>query len=217
MSRNEIFPDTFKYVQEKKWSTIRKLIHRRSDLILTRSSLNLTFLSYCIAHEAPLDLLLLIHKQDPGQILEFDVFGCNVCHIACINSVSPKIMKWIISRNSDLVSSTDVDKRLPIHHLAEAICRDEIQAKRTIKVMDAMIKVNPELLFSVDVRGNTVIDQLQLDIMRFSKHQEKYKTRLRNLKQVCAFLRQKCIESWLIRKEAWEQSSLIKIGTASSS
>jgi ankyrin repeat protein len=203
---NEILPGIFKYVDEdnKCWGTVRKLIRRRSDLILTRSSLNLTFLSYCISHEAPLDLLSLINKQDPSQILDFDVYGANACHIACINSASPKIMKWIISRNSDLVSLTDVDKRLPIHHLAESICRDEIQAKRAIKVMNAMIKVNPEILSSGDVNGNTVIDQLQLDIMHFSKYQEKHKTRLRNLEQVCAFLRQKSIEAWLIRKKASE-------------
>lgn len=210
---NEVFPDIFQYAVDSKWRKIKKLLRVQPELIRARSSSGMNFLSCCIAHEAPIRLLSLINKKEPGQILQKDDFGSNVCHIACIYCVSFKIMKWILAKHSVLISSTDVDSRLPIHHLADSLCRDEIEAKEAIEIMNIMINVNPEILFLGDRNGNTVIDQLQLDIGYYKKNKEKHTSKLRNLKHVCAFLREKSIETWLKKKKRWENTPYVKLKT----
>lgn len=205
----------FQCASKKKWQTIRKILERLEQrqqrntgdsgglsLIQQRDSTGLSFFSLCYGLNAPIDILSKICDLDPNQAYQVDVYGASAMHVACLNGVPLKSIASSTMPRS-LVSSKDVDGSLPIHLLMVCLSRNEIEVTSAMDIIDWMMDVDPDILFTQDNLGFTPVDIIQsvrINVDAKSKEGQR-------LKIIYGHLQKAYIKCWRIKKSRWESTS----------
>lgn len=198
-------PILFQYAEKEKWRKIRRALFRPRAALLVkeRDSTGLTFLGLCVGLDAPIDILVRILAIHPEQAFEVDYFGASALHIACLNGASAQAVQLLTDVCKGLVSTVDADDRLPIHHTADCLCRDEMDVNRCVDVMRLMLNIEPEIINARDKYGDTPVDLIQRARCEETNSEEiDY-----NLKRVYCFLRDTYVQLWRIKKLHWEKES----------
>lgn len=195
-------PDIYRYAENKAWRKVSKLLSAPdiATVILEPDCSGLTFLGLCVAFSAPVEILRRIFEIHPHQILQHDMFGANVLHIACLNGSSLESVQFLVNRCPQLARAQDIDGRLPIHHAVECVCRDEISLDESLRVMKETIDVDSNTLFVMDKYECTVVDLIQEARCTEGITVEE----AHRLKVVYSFLRKSCISAWKVKKLHWE-------------
>lgn len=203
----------FQYASKKKWKTIRNVLKRLErqrntgdsdnlSLIQQRDSTGLSFFSLCFGLNAPIDILSKICDLDPNQAYQVDVFGASAMHIACLNGVPLQSIASSAMPIS-LVSSKDADGSLPIHLLMVCLGRNEIEGTSAMDIVDWMIDVDPDILFTQDNLGFTPVDIIQS--VRISVDPSSIEGQ--RLKSIYGHLQKAYIKCWRMKKCRWESTS----------
>jgi hypothetical protein len=202
---------------QKKWRAVRKILKRMQrkrntagegdysmSLIQQRDSTGLCFLSMCFGLEAPLDILFKISDLDPNQAYQLDIYGASAMHIACLNGVSLKCLSSSAMPKS-LVSVKDLDGSLPIHLLMVCLGNKEIELESAMDIVDWMIDIDPEIIFTQDNHGYTPVDIVQHLRRKFYDSSKEYK----QLKRMYGHLQQAYMKCWRMKKSTWESRNEI--------
>lgn len=203
ISENQLI--LFQYAEKEKWQKVKRILQRPRAIayVKEKDSTGLTFLGLCVGLDAPPEILMRILAMDQQQAVELDVFGASALHIACLNGASVKAVALLVDICKDLVSKPDADDRLPIHHTADCLCRNEMDVNRCVDVMRIMLSVDPEIINAVDKYGDTPVDLIQRARCAAINNQEhEY-----NIKRVYYFLRETYVKWWRIKKVLWEKES----------
>jgi hypothetical protein len=197
-------PILFQYAEKEKWRKVRRALFRpRAPIFVKeRDSTGLTFLGLCVGLDAPIDILVRILSLHPQQAFEVDLFGASALHIACLNGASIQAVQLLTDACKGLVSTVDADDRLPIHHTADCLSRDEMDVNRCVDVMRLMLNIEPEIINARDKNGDTPVDLIQR-----ARCEDNNETLDYNLKRVYCFLRDAYVQLWRIKKLHWERES----------
>lgn len=198
-------PILFQYAEKEKWRKIRRALFRPRAAVFVqeRDSTGLTFLGLCVGLDAPIDILVRILAIHPEQAFEVDLFGASALHIACLNGATVQAVQLLTDVCKGLVSTVDADDRLPIHHTADCLSRDEMDVNRCVDVMRLMLNIEPEIINARDKNGDTPVDLIQRARCEETNSEEiDY-----NLKRVYCFLRDTYVQLWRIKKLHWERES----------
>jgi hypothetical protein len=197
-------PILFQYAEKEKWRKVRRALFRpRAPIFVKeRDSTDLTFLGLCVGLDAPIDILVRILSLHPQQAFEVDLFGASALHIACLNGASVQAVQLLTDACKGLVSTVDADDRLPIHHTADCLSRDEMDVNRCVDVMRLMLNIEPEIINARDKNGDTPVDLIQR-----ARCEDNNETLDYNLKRVYCFLRDAYVQLWRIKKLHWERES----------
>eukprot|EP00979_Chaetoceros_neogracilis_P002601 scaffold435_cov275-Chaetoceros_neogracile.AAC.53 len=157
-------PLMFKFIERKKWTKLRKILARKAgtDRCTERDESGLSLLGMAFGFEAPLDIIKSILEMDPTQADSRDSFGASPLHVACLNGASAEAVLYLLHKCQHLSSSMDKDRRIPLHHAAECLCRDEIEFNEGIQIINALVDVYPDSIHASDKLRDSPIDIVQL-------------------------------------------------------
>jgi len=152
------------------------------------------------------NMLLSIRVKDVKRSVTFlDPFGSNILHLACYNGASAEAIEYIFSccepsQNVDLVMAGDKEFRTPLQLSAECICRDKIDLKEGMAVIQKLCDVYPDAILKMDASFNTVLDSVHSSLKHIHTQSSEYK----RLLELYTFLRNLCRTAYIAKKIKWE-------------
>lgn len=151
-------------------------------------------------------MLLSIRVKDLKRSIGFlDPFGSNILHLACYNGASAEAIDYIFScfepsQNVDLVIAGDKEGRTPLQLSAECICRDKIDLKEGMAVIQKLYDVYPNAIHVMDESDQTVLDSVHSSLQHIHTQSSEYK----RLLELYTFLRSLCRNAYTTKKITWE-------------
>lgn len=206
MVRGATTPILFKFIRRKKWKKVRRLLRtkRGTDLCKERDNDGFHALGVAISFGAPIDIVQLIVSIDALQVDAVDGFGSNPLHCACISGASLECVSFLLKQCKDLVSSTDKDRRTPLHLLMNTLCNcSDIYYAEGIQIIKAMCKLDTSIIHFADAHKNTPIDTLHLawaDTHPACERQARFC-------EMHTILREISIQEYKKKKMTWEEKS----------
>ncbi len=206
-------PPLFELVKQSRWKQLRLNLKGKVgiDRCQQRDETGLTLLGIALGYHAPLDIIELIITIDPDQLIAVDIFGANALHIACLNGAPFKTITYILKKCSVLASSRDKDDRVPLHHVTECICRDEVEFVEGLKIINALCDCDPTMIHAQDRKDRSALDIVH--VMRRNNDNdlsglelEHREARLKRLVKLCWFLRRISFQVYRQQKKKWEQN-----------
>jgi len=156
-------PLLFKYIKREKWGKLRKVLAKKgAERSIERDASGLSLLGMAFGFEAPLDIIQSILELDPAQADSRDFYGASPLHVACLNGASVESVLYLIKKSRHLTSSMDKDRRIPLHHAVECLCRNEIDFNQGVQIINALVEVHPGSIHAIDKHGDSPIDLVQL-------------------------------------------------------
>ncbi len=134
------------------------------------------------------------------------MFGANPLHLACLNGNSPSVIAFLLAQNRTLASSKDKDHRVPLHQITECLCRDEIDFKEGLKIIDILCRYNCIMIHANDINNNAPIDVVHT-AANAARRQKNNSEEVKRLKKVIKFLRKISFKVYKLQKEAWENKT----------
>ncbi len=169
---NMIVPVLFEHAINQSWRKMRRMLtkDKYQQMVPERDENGIPLLHICIAFDAPLSIIQLIHSIDNTQIIQnggciFD--GMTPLQIACrrfqYESVKgePDVVKFLLEKGCDVTETDDCD-RVALHHALECICHDkDMWIEDALELVDLICEVNPTMIHAADKDGVTPIDMVQ--------------------------------------------------------
>jgi hypothetical protein len=197
-------PLTFRYIENQKWKKLRRMLKRSNgkDLCRERDDSGLTLLGMALGFEGPLDIIQSILAMDPSQITATDFFGASPLHVACLNAASLEAIKYLLqfSKGTNLAETRDKDLRVPLHHIVECLCRNEIDFIQGTKVIETLIQAAPDSIHASDKHNDSPVDLVQLARMEVPTESKEY----RRLSRIYCFLQGISMHCYKGHKKKWE-------------
>jgi len=152
------------YIEGQHWAKLRKEVARKAgtNRCMERDESGLSLLGMAFGFEAPLDIIKAILEMDPTQADSRDNFGASPLHVACLNGASAEAVLYLLHKYQHLASLPDTDRRIPLHHAVECLCRNEIQFNEGIQIINALVEVYPDSIHASDKHMHSPIDIVQL-------------------------------------------------------
>jgi hypothetical protein len=173
--------------------------NKYQDVCSQRDRTGLSILSICVVSNAPRHILDKIIEIDPSQLHRPDSFGATPLHIACLNGANPDYIQYLVDRDSDLVSAKDIDRRVPLHHAVECICRNDITFNQGKAVIRILSDANCHMIHSNDRNSHS-----PLDIAQIARTMAPVKDGC-VLKKLYDFLSNISVNVYLHKKAMWER------------
>jgi len=208
-------PQLFELVKQSRWKQLRRNLKGRKgiDRCRQRDDTGLTLLGIALGYHAPLDIIELIITIDPDQLIAVDIYGSNALHIACLNGAPFTSITYVLKKCSVLASSRDKDDRVPLHHVTECICRNEIEFVEGLKVINALCDCDPTMIHAQDRKDKCPLDIVHgmrmnndNDLSGLELELEHRESRRKRLVKLCWFLRRISFQVYRQKKEKWEQN-----------
>ena len=197
-------PLMFRYIENQKWKKLRRMLKRSNgkDLCRERDDSGLTLLGMALGFEGPLDIIQSILAMDPSQITATDFFGASPLHVACLNAASPEAVKYLVqfSKETNLAETRDKDLRVPLHHIVECLCRNEIEFIQGTKVIETLIQAAPDSIHASDKHNDSPVDLVQLARMEVPTESKEY----RRLSRIYCSLQGISMHCYKGHKKKWE-------------
>ncbi len=197
-------PLMFRYIENHKWKKLRRMLKRSTgkDMCRERDESGLTLLGMALGFEAPLDIIRCILSMDPSQITATDFFGASPLHVACLNAASLEAVNYLLQfcKSTNLAELEDRDNRVPLHHIVECLCCNEIDFDQGTKVIETLIQAAPDSIHASDKLEDSPIDLVQLARMEVRPDSKEYN----RLTRLYFFLRGKSIQCYKDEKKIWE-------------
>ena len=154
----------FRYIGSEKWVKLQKELEGKNgaERCKERDSSGLSLLSMSFGFGAPLDIIKQILEMDPVQADSRDLYGASPLHIACLNGASKESVLYLLKKHRQLAFTLDKDRRSPLHHSVECLCRDEIDFVPGVQIIKALVEVYPASIHQSDKHRDTPIDLVQL-------------------------------------------------------
>jgi len=151
-------------IEGQHWTKLRKILARKAgtDRCTERDESGLSLLGMAFGFEAPLDIIKSILEMDPTQADSRDNFGASPLHVACLNGASAEAVLYLLHKCQHLTSLIDTDRRIPLHHAVECLCRNEIEFNEGIQIINALVEVYPDSIHAADKHSHSPTDLLQL-------------------------------------------------------
>jgi len=152
-------------------------------------------------------LLLSLRKKSLKRAVSFkDPFGSNILHLACYNGASAESIRFILSSftpavNEALVQEGDKEGRTPLQLCAECICRNKIDLKEGMAVIQILNDVDTNIVHHMDHNKKTVLDIVFCSLRHIHSQSEECK----NLMMVYTLLRDLNKNAYIAKKLIWEQ------------
>ncbi|GFH58571.1 hypothetical protein CTEN210_15047 [Chaetoceros tenuissimus] len=198
---SESQPAFFRLVEAQKWNKLRKAINRKGkDAFKERDGSGLSLLGMALGFDAPIDIIKLILDMDRSQASATDLFGATPLHIACLNGASPETISYLLQSQVGIAQLHDRDRRIPLHHMVECLCRDEIDFAEGLHILKLLTSSYPDGIHTSDKFKDTPIDLVQVARMEEDPNSEEYE-RLTNIYRV---LRSISILVYRQQKLKWE-------------
>lgn len=196
-------PLLFRLVEVQKWGKLLSLLNRRKGkkLCTERDSSGLTLVGICLVFRANIEIIQRIITIDPSQCTAKDTFGANPLHIACLNGCCPKSVRYLLDECNDLISDTDFDSRLPLHHIVECLCRDEIDFKEGTDIINMLCDENIYLIHASDKHNDT-----PLDIVHIARIRNNGPAETDRLLKIYKFLSKLSVRAYISKKMWWEST-----------
>ncbi len=168
-----ILPVLFEQAMSQSWRKMRRMLSKDKwqQMVPVRDGNGMPLLHICIAFDAPLSIIKLIHSIDSTQITErsgyiFDSTGMTPLQIACRRfqyaSVKgePDVVNFLLALGCD-VAETDDHQRVALHHALECICHDrDMWIEDALELVDLICEMNPSMILAEDKDGMTPIDMV---------------------------------------------------------
>ena len=192
----------FKYIEGQKWKKLRKILARNAgkEQRTERDESGLSLLGMALGFEAPLDIIKAILAMDPAQAGSRDFYGATPLHVACLNGASLEAVLYLLLTKKELASTLDKDRRIPLHHAVECLCRNEIDFDQGLEVINALLNAHPSSIHHSDKHRDSPIDLVQLariDTESDSKDSKR-------LEKLYSILRDMGVEVYKTKKLRWE-------------
>jgi len=196
-------PPLFQLVRQGKWRQLQTKLKSKTiaNLIAERDGTGLSLLGVALGSHAPLDILKMIVSVDESQLHAVDMYGASSLHLACLNGSPPEAVEYILSQNHSLVTSRDHDRRAPLHHAVECICRAEIEFNQGIRIIDLLCEVDATMIHEQDLSGHAPLDLVHCAINNKSM---KGLHAMQRLDFIFKMLRSISIEVYKLKKRLWE-------------
>lgn len=197
-------PPLFRLVRDGKWKKLRSKTKSRSfaKLVKERDCTGLSLLGVALGSHAPLDIIKMIVSADESQLYAVDIFGASSLHLACLNGSPLEAVVFILNHNHSLVSSRDHDRRAPLHHAVECICRGEIELSEGKEIISLLCKVDTAMIHEQDRHRNSPLDLVHCAMNDNSIKGTNVKQRLES---ILSFLRRISIDVYKLKKKLWEE------------
>lgn len=194
------YPPLFRYAEARKWRKLKSLLKKNKDMCSKRDRTGLSLFNVAIVSGAPLHILDAILNIDPSQAYTPDSFGATPLHVACLNGASPKGIEYLVRLRGDLVWAPDIDRRIPLHHAVECICRNDISFDDGIEVIRLLAAVDSSTIHTCDRNSHSPVDIVQ--IARTSNSNEEEQGRI--LDQLCEIMLEMSKLEYRRKKACWE-------------
>ena len=192
----------FKYIEGQKWKKLRKILARNAgkEQRTERDESGLSLLGMALGFEAPLDIIKAILAMDPAQAGSRDFYGATPLHVACLNGASLEAVLYLLLTKKELASTPDKDRRIPLHHAVECLCRNEIDFDQGLEVINALLNAHPSSIHHSDKHRDSPIDLVQL--ARIDTDPDS--TDSKRLEKLYSILRDMGVEVYKTKKLRWE-------------
>lgn len=198
---NESQPALFRLVEAQKWNRLRKVLNRKGkDSFKERDGSGLSLLGMALGFDAPMDIIKLILDMDRSQASATDLFGATPLHIACLNGASHETIRYLLQSRQGLAQLHDRDRRIPLHHMVECLCRDEIDFTEGLHILKLLTSSYPDGINNTDRCDDTPIDLVQVARMEEDPSSEEYE----RLTRIYRVLRSIGILVYRQQKMKWE-------------
>lgn len=197
---SESQPALFRLVEAQKWNKLRKIMRKNEKSIWEKDGSGLSLLGMALGFDAPIDIIKLILDMDRSQASATDLFGATPLHIACLNGASPETISYLLQSQVGIAQLHDRDRRIPLHHMVECLCRDEIDFAEGLHILKLLTSSYPDGINTTDRCDDTPIDLVQVARMGEDPNSEEYE-RLTNIYRV---LRSISILVYRQQKLKWE-------------
>lgn len=197
---NESQPALFRLVEAQKWNKLRKVIRKNEKNLTERDGSGLSLLGMALGFDAPMDIIKLILDIDGSQASATDLFGATPLHIACLNGASHETISYLLQSRQGLAHIRDRDRRIPLHHMVECLCRDEIDFTEGLHILKLLTSSYPDGINNTDRCGDTPIDLVQVARMEEDPSSEEYE----RLTRIYRVLRSIGILVYRQQKMQWE-------------
>lgn len=197
---SESQPALFRLVEAQKWNKLRKVIRKNEKNLTERDGSGLSLLGMALGFDAPMDIIKLILDMDRSQASATDLFGATPLHIACLNGASHETISYLLQSRQGLAQIHDRDRRIPLHHMVECLCRDEIDFTEGLHILKLLTSSYPDGIYSSDKFKDTPIDLVQVARMEEDPSSEEYE----RLTRIYRVLRSIGILVYRQQKMQWE-------------
>mmetsp|Transcript_26982 Transcript_26982/g.39947 ORF Transcript_26982/g.39947 Transcript_26982/m.39947 type:complete len:331 (+) Transcript_26982:99-1091(+) len=192
----------FKYIEGQKWVKLRKILARNAgkEQRTERDESGLSLLGMALGFEAPLDVIKAILEMDPAQAGSRDFYGATPLHVACLNGASLEAVLYLLGTKKELASTPDKDRRIPLHHAVECLCRNEIDFDQGLEIVNALINAHSQSIHHSDKHRDSPIDLVQLARI----DTEPDSTDAKRLEKLYSVLRDMSVKVYKTKKLRWE-------------
>ncbi len=197
------YPPLLELAVQSRWMQLRCILKGKRGLhrCQERDETGLTLLGAALGYHAPLDIIKLIISIDPNQLTAVDVYGANALHVACLNGTPYASVSYILEKCGELASARDKDDRVPLHHITECICRDEIEFVEGLRIIDVLRMRNPAMIHAQDRCNNSPLDLVHIE----RNKKDLSKDTSKRLIKLSWFLRKISFKVYKKHKKRWEQ------------
>lgn len=197
---SESQPALFRLVEAQKWNKLRKVLRKNEKNLTERDGSGLSLLGMALGFDAPMDIIKLILDMDRSQASATDLFGATPLHIACLNGASHETISYLLQSRQGLTQLHDRDRRIPLHHMVECLCRDEIDFTEGLHILKLLTSSYPDGINNTDRCDDTPIDLVQVARMEEDPSSEEYE----RLTRIYRVLRSIGILVYRQQKMKWE-------------